>query len=401
MPQIRTRHLQRRAVWLGAAIAVAAVWGGCSGSDRAPPPSESSGQGGTGGALIEAGFNDGPPDADASGYCGNQFVPVVIDAPNLYFILDRSGSMGDDLEGSSFSKYTNARIAMRDVLRAVGHRVNVGAAVFPEGNMELGCSPGQEIFSTRPGDPPWEAEAGDGKVLSDFIKAVSFYQPGGGTPTAATLTALTPTLADLDGDTYVVLATDGAPNCNGLGSCGADKCLLNIENISVGTLDCDETVNCCDPAVLPDGQFQCVDDVASVAAVSALSAADVTTYVVGMPGADPYADVLNAMAVAGGAPRAGSTKYFAVNDTEGLSNTLLAIGIEIAVSCTIELESAPPDPKLVNVYFDKSVVPGDPDEGWTYTNETTVELRGSACDRLKSGEVRNVQIVAGCPTEIL
>ena len=39
--------------------------------------------------------------------------------------------MGDDFAGTGLSKYENARIALAHVLRAIGHRVNYSASVFP------------------------------------------------------------------------------------------------------------------------------------------------------------------------------------------------------------------------------------------------------------------------------
>ena len=72
----------------------------------------------------------GDASADAA-LCGNQRIPAISDPPNLYFVVDRSGSMSDPLPGSRYSKYENARIAISVMLRAVGHRVRYAAAVYP------------------------------------------------------------------------------------------------------------------------------------------------------------------------------------------------------------------------------------------------------------------------------
>ena len=106
----------RRWAALAVAIAIAAA---CSSQRRPPPFQAVEPDSGTGGTLptIDA-SGDGPP------LCGNTIVPVIIERPNLYFILDRSGSMAEKLPGSAYDKYENARIALGSVMRAIGHRVD-------------------------------------------------------------------------------------------------------------------------------------------------------------------------------------------------------------------------------------------------------------------------------------
>jgi hypothetical protein len=79
---------------------------------------------------------------------------------------------------------------------------------------------------------------------------------------------------------------------------------------------------------------------------------------------------------------------------------LFEIGIKVAVSCTVNIGQEPPDPALVNVYFDTTLVGQDDTDGWAWVDATTIEIRGAACDQLKSGEVLQVQVVSGCPTVV-
>ncbi len=65
------------------------------------------------------------------------------------------------------------------------------------------------------------------------------------------------------------------------------------------------------------------------------------TYVIGMPGAEAYADVLDRLAIAGGTARDGAPSYYDAADTGALGEALYAIGTGVAISCSIELESAP------------------------------------------------------------
>src|SRR4051812_536916 len=154
-------------------------------------PQAGSGAGGAGGNGV-GGLALGDAGMDAA-LCGNQQIPAVIDPPNLYFIVDRSGSMGEILPGSGYSKYENARIAISKMLRVIGHRVRYGAGVFPAFSGSDGCEPGLQIFATVAGDPPTFAESGtDGPHLTSLLTQLGQITPDGATPTAATLRALEP-----------------------------------------------------------------------------------------------------------------------------------------------------------------------------------------------------------------
>jgi hypothetical protein len=178
----------------------------------------------------------GPPGSDAGGLCGNLILPIVTEEPNLYFMLDRSGSMQEVLPDTNQTKFHAARIAIAEVLKRIGHRVHYGGAVFPmSGGPIEGCAAGQEIFPTSDGDPPAYAARGElGPVLTAFLTALGKYGPEGGTPTAASLLALAPTLKALPGRSVAVLATDGAPNCNVSAACAAADCQLTVEGASIG-----------------------------------------------------------------------------------------------------------------------------------------------------------------------
>ena len=117
-----------------------------------------------------------------------------------------------------------------------------------------------------------------------------------------------------------------------------------------------------------------------------------------MPGSEAYRAMLGRLAVAGNTARAGSTPYYAVSDTNELSDALRSIGAQVAISCDLPLAVAPDDPNLVNVYFDNRVIPNDSRDGWHYTGESGIQFTGTACAQLTSGGVLNVQVLSGCPT---
>lgn len=359
---------------------------------------QTGGNGGNDGGAGTGSLNVGEAGSDAN-LCGNQQIPAVSDPPNLYFIVDRSGSMGDPLSGSPFSKFENARIAISVMLRAVGHRVRYAAGVYPAYLNQDGCAPGMSIFPITAGDSPKYAARGEnGPVLIELLDRLGSNPPSGGTPTAATLRELQSEVLGLEGKkTYVVLITDGAPNCNLALRCGVDACIPNIEHFTLNGVACDDTFNCCSPKT---GGGDCVDAEDSEAAVADYEKAGVDTFVVGMPGSEAYRAMLNRLAVAGNTARTGNTQYYAVSDTDQLTAALRAIGAQVAISCDLPLSATPEDPGLVNVYFDDQVVPKSDVDGWRYLDENTIQFVGTTCDTLTAGNVLNVQVLSGCPSVV-
>jgi len=324
---------------------------------------------------------------DDGSYCDCVDVPLFTDPPNLYFVLDRSGSMADG------NKWAQVRSTMATVLRALGPRANFGAEVFP-GFANESCALPVEIMPMSPGDPPGQ---GNGPTTSMFL-ARTTDAPYGGTPMAEALREVLPKLKMLTGKSFVILATDGGPNCNGTVSCGVNKCMPNIEN-QVGCPPGGPT-NCC---TLPYGTPEsCLDDSPTAAAVSALKSAGFPTYIIGIPGSTPYANVLDALAIAGGTAQSTSPRYYAVSaaGSDALLATLKKIAAKIIATCDYTLTSAPADPGLVNVYLDEVVLPQDPVNGWKIDGDT-VTLLGTACSSVLNGDVLGVRIVTGCPTVLI
>jgi hypothetical protein len=358
---------------------------GC-GKDRPPPAGDSTyTQGGTGGGTLS---DAGPKlpgcgqKADGS-YCDCVDVPLFTDPPNLYFVLDRSGSMADD------NKWDTVRVTVGKVLREIGPRANFGAATFPTpATQGDSCAPGSEIMSVRPGDPP----TGTDGPTTTFLLSATRPPPFGGTPTAATLTSLLPKIKSYPGKTFVILATDGGPNCNTAAQCDATQCINNIENAP----GCPSggPPNCCDTQ-----PGSCLDATPTVNAVASYERAGIPVYVIGIPGSLPYATVLDNLAVAGGTAQATSPKYFAVDtaSSNDLLATLKKVAAKIVATCEFTLTAPPQDPGLVNVYFDEVPVPQE--GNWTLSG-STVTLTGGSCDQVKNGDVLDVRIITGCPTVI-
>lgn len=321
------------------------------------------------------------------GVCACVDQNLVGDVPTIYFVLDRSGSM---LE---MNKWTNVQITLNELVIAIGPRAKIGAAVFPNPAGDA-CSTGVQVVAPRLGDRP-AGRAGATQAI--LIQTLSAIPAAGGTPTAATLAALTPLLEANPGRTYVVLATDGGPNCDSFASCDVDSCTSNIDNAT----DCPTggPTNCC---TQPDiGPEACLDSQPTLDAVSQLFSAGIPVYVVGVPGSAPYAQLLDQVAQAGGTARGSEPQYYAIDssDTADLLAALSSIAAKITGTCTLELDAVPPDPGLVNVFLDEQPVPQMGPDGWTLDG-TTVTILGASCDAILGGSVLDVRVVAGCPTVV-
>lgn len=341
----------------------------------------------------------GPPPPEAAGFCGNQIVQVLTEKPTVYFVLDGSGSMLEPFEGSNLSKLVSAKFALRDLLGEIGHRIRYGASVFPDDSSDSDvCAVGTQVFPVTEGDLPLCGEK-HGPVLQRFLDSIGFRKAEGGSPISASLAALLPTLLTAEPRASVMLITDGAPNCNPDAGCDADSCIPNLERQTVSGAVCGVDLDCCDPAMLgPGAASNCIDDTESERVVTRLAEAGVRTFIVGMPGSETYSGVLDRLAEAGGTARTGTeTSYYSVRDTSDLVDNLAAIGAEVSLDCSISLEHEPPDPSSMNVYFDNDPVDFDPENGWSYADDTIIELNGNACDVLLSGAVNQLQLVAGCP----
>jgi hypothetical protein len=388
---------QSVSVVLVTALACCAGVAACSAAPRghasASSTTSSAASGGSAGASAAGGSaaDAGADDAlalDASGYCGNQFHKVISDPPNLYFVFDVSSSMAE-MAGGGFSKYQLVEHSAVLMIETLGSLINVGAAVFPHNASAASpCQVGAEVFPVSPGDPKSPMV---GPTTEGFIQATTLT-PQGGTPTAATLTTLTPGLVALKGRTIVILSTDGGPNCNAELSCGVDQCIPNIEGI------CNPpSANCCAPNGLA-GPQGCIDHDATVAAVAALAAANVRVVVVGVPGSATYAAVLNDMAMAGGAPQPGPPSYYEVDDLTTLTQVFQGIAASY-ISCDIALQDPPADMSHTNVYFDGNLVLEDPQNGWTWKGISVISFVGAACQDLKAGKINQIHVVSGCPTQ--
>jgi hypothetical protein len=319
-------------------------------------------------------------------FCGDESHSPIRTRPLVYLVVDSSGSM--NIDSGMYTRYQHVVIRLVDFVEELANSIRIGMHVFP-GDDEDVCAAGREVY------PPGIPDLGNFKF--------AFPTAGfGGTPTAASLVRVREDLEGVDGPVAVVLLTDGAPNCNFDASCTEGSCTANIEADLCGLLDCCGT-NCCDPDLYgPVAPGNCVDTNASLQAAAELSGAGIPVYVVGIPGTEAYATVLDLLAVAGGRPQEdASTKYYRVSEFDALTTVFKTIVAQL-IECRVELTTSPEAPDRTNVYLDENVVLFDPNDGWQWESDAhdAVVFFGDACSTIKGGRVETIQVLSGCPTEV-
>jgi hypothetical protein len=375
--------------------------------------SAGTGRAGTGSILMPdggGGEGAGPSEPDACGelegleQCGGTKKEAKLNTINVLLVIDKSGSMTDQPTGFATDKWSALKSALESMLSTVNERVHVGLLLYPystERPIDLdNC--GVDCCTVPDSEAAVVVNVGPGSESAPAINTrLAATPPGGGTPTAQALARAyeyfeTGAGAALEGSRFVLLATDGGPNCNGALSCDEERCTPNLDG------DCDGS-NCCENA----GEF-CVDDAAVTSEITKLNGAGIPTFVIGIPGTEDYAEYLDAFALAGGVPRTGSSRdYYAVSaaqGVQGLVDVFTDITTELVRSCEIELTEKPPSLMSVNVAVDCKVVSqaNAPDgSGWEFDQEpgpTKVILHGPVCDNLQANGATRVDVVYGCPT---
>lgn len=285
----------------------------------------------------------GEAQPDVAG-CATESFPIDVKsvAPLLMVVADRSGSMGEpfcpqdgcgltawEMGDAPATKWDRMRDALIDVTVEFADRLWFGLVLFPTGA-------GVDVAIGPDNAPAVEA-------------ALRASAPGGDTPADAAL-ATARTALPGSGERYVLLATDGIPNCP----------------------DC------------------------TLAQTEALSAAGVQTWVLGLQwNADPA--FLEMLAEAGGTAPAAYA-----DSTGDLVEALDEVAGESSFDpCTFQLCSTVPDVDRALVTVSGRVVARDEEhrDGWDYDAlDDTVTFYGPACERLAGATDPEVRVTYDCPT---
>lgn len=270
--------------------------------------------------------------------CGLETLDVRPIAPNLFILLDRSGSMAALVDGRP--KWDIAIDALGVVLPAYEADVRFGLMMFP--GPLASCDAGLV-----------DVDVGEAHA-DEILQVLADSEPLLTTPMAASLETLgdLESLRDEDRRNLVLLVTDGEESCGG----------------------------------------------APVTETQHLWDAGIQVYVVGF-GAEVDAGSLSAIAEAGRTERPGDPSYYQAEDEESLSQALGDV-VRSVIPCAFDLVGQPPLPEEVYVYFDgASGITRDAShlDGWDYDEGTNVlTFYGPTCDAVKTDQ-HVVQVVFGCP----
>lgn len=343
-----------------------------------------------------------PPDGAADVQLGDDraSLPDVVEEPvgcvpgtfgltpatsQLMFVLDRSRSMTYRLDSNVAappgvtSRWTALRDALDQAISPFSGQIAMGARFYPVVN----------ATETSPGacqqDPPSVAIAPALNNAESILRVFIDTQPIGGTPTAIALAlAAAQTSQRRAVARAIVVATDGAPNCNAALDPNACVCTAPSPGGPCA-------------AGSPDDGSNCLDDVHTVNVVRQIyEERKVPVFVVGIGVTSSFATTLDAMAIAGGRPRGLSPHYYPAETPAELAAAFTVVRDSVA-KCSYVTPSAPLDPNLIDVTIDGKTVPRDPThlDGWDWIDQEygQLQLFGSAC---AAANAQNVDSTVVC-----
>ncbi|MGE0792064.1 MAG: hypothetical protein AB7S26_40700 [Sandaracinaceae bacterium] len=363
---------------LGVAVAGCGAGGDPPRRDAGPGGGGRDGGGGGRDSSVLGGFDSGTardsgPSIFADGGCMTATpldTTIVGDPPDMLLVVDISGSMCspliDSFPPSMETKMAIMRNAVNRLVSTWDGRINFGLMFFPSDDM-CGAGTIRNAIAPRNASAIMSTLGG----LSVDLFGCALQNPGA-TPTAPSIDAARTYYGTIPVNPvgrFVLLATDGLPNCG---------------------------------PMQPDGSTgETVPE--TVAAIQALSSAGVPTYVLGL--GDSFGgtgtSALNMMATAGGTSRPYPARSAAELDA-ALATIAAAV---IPPSCTVEVTGATRDPMLFQVRFDGGpLIPRNMSHtsGWDYDPATnTITFYGADCTAVQSGSVMSVDVDFGCPGPLI
>lgn len=314
----------------------------------------------TGGSGSSGGNGSGTSTAPANpnDNCGTTTNELKKKPADLLLVLDRSSSMNRAMDSSDTCNTTSTTCDQRwetmttslsSVLDTSPTDVYWGLKFFtsPQGggtNNRCYVGPGVEV----------PVAAGSAATIKAQIDAAG---TSSSTPTRVAIeTAITYLDTVTDGNPkYILLATDGEPNC------------------------------------APGSSSTTASDLtATIEAVGKATAAGYKVFVIGV---GPEVGNLTAMAQAG-----GTTDFYSANSPAELSSALTSIVGTVAAGCSYPVDSAAvTNPNGIGVYLDKALVPQNATNGWSIdAGHTVITLNGTYCDEVTAGTKSQVEIYLPC-----
>jgi hypothetical protein len=365
-------------------------------------------------ARPESGFDaseDRPDVIDVSDAPDVSDVPVCVPGQfsldrrgaEIMLVIDRSNSMAFSLDGTPApmgepNRWQVLTSALNTLLPRFEATVSFGAKFYPQP-----VDPGEPDLMANCRTLPGVELAPALNNARALLRFFTITRPGGGTPTFDGLTeAMTYLRArpNRGSARYIVLATDGGPNCNAANPSSPSTCVCTSSD-----------VNACrnNPRI---GIYNCLDAARTIARIQEIASPTtpdtqaIPVYVVGMDGsmttrADLLA-VLDDMAVAGGRPRPRATPtdraYYSVRNPADLSNAFQSIVAPLA-RCAYVTPTRPTNADDIDIVLDGAPVRRDTAraEGWDWTDREFGEITffGAACERAAAASAR-VTARVGC-----
>lgn len=318
-------------------------------------------------------------DVDAFVPCTPGDFTFELALTQLMFAIDRSGSMAFTLAGldkmpRSQWRWTILQNSLAQTITTFDNQIAMGAKFFPE---ELtGDQASEQDKACRLDNgiaiPPARGNA------ETILRVFDTSTPIGGTPTSEAIRISADALtASRSVARTIVLATDGAPNCNG--DLDRQSCV------------CTSARNQPPCSSYSNGQYNCLDNTRTLETIRHTNEdLGIPIYVIGIGSTDrpDLLDVLDGMAVAGGRPRTdGTRRYYAANSQDELTTALETIRDTVS-KCTYLTPSAPNDPDAITVKISGATVRRDPTKqnGWDWLDRRLGSLQffGDACTRAQS-----------------
>lgn len=344
---------------------------------------------------IDVGRDTGPDAPDAP-VCRPGSFPIEPARADMMLVIDRSGSMALGFDGTSglpeeLWRWTFLRSAVAASLPSLGPRVRIGAKLYPDPVPPGGPVTAEVACRSSMGVDVSPAVGSTGAILG----AMDAFPPIGGTPTVEALINAREGLADsTEGRRFIVIATDGGPNCNPEVMADPRTCTCTSARIA-----------CFDP-INPDsedGIYSCVDDPRMLETLRETNEVfGIPVFLIGIPddSRDDLTNYLDRMAVAGGRPRTvpGERAFYSARSERELRDAFDQITGSIS-RCAFISPSVPTDETQFFVAVDGMRLSRSDVDGWTWTDPSRgeLELHGEACERANRPGAIVEAIVDDCP----
>ena len=305
---------------------------------------------------------------------------------NVLLVVERSARLLRVPPGAADNEWVALTTGLAAALDRPWGNVQFAMLGYPSG-MSNGC--GEGCCYMLPADRAVRGPIGPDSAPR-IIEVLLSGQPEGEAPMASALATARQYLTEVDvpaeGDTFVVLIAGGGPDCGDTGTCGAERCVPNLE------ARCGSGGNCC-----ADAPTWCLDDQAVSAQIRALAGVGIATIVAGLPGARDLAAAFDDFARAGGrpSPATGGAYYTGVTaaDVEATMATIFG-GLGGRCEATLTIQVAAPERAHVAAGCELlSAAEVRPD---TTTATTRVVLEADVCAALAQAAPPPVNVLHDC-----